>query len=118
METVDLYRPTGRKELEFIIQSDFRKFPPRLETQPFFYPVLNEEYAIEIAKGWNAKSIESDFYGCVTRFKINKEYIEKFEIHKAGNRNQLEYWIPSEKLDEFNDNIVGKIEVLHEFKKL
>ena len=40
-----LYRPVGRKELQLIRESGFRTFPPRLPSQPFFYPVLNEEYA-------------------------------------------------------------------------
>jgi hypothetical protein len=48
-----LYRPVGRKELELIRASEFRFFPPRLASQPFFYPVLNEEYAVQIARDWN-----------------------------------------------------------------
>jgi hypothetical protein len=45
-----LYRPVGRKELELIASSGFRAFPPRLPAQPLFYPVLNEEYAVQIAR--------------------------------------------------------------------
>lgn len=26
-------------------------------------------------------------------------------------------WIPAERLDEFNDHIVGTIDVIHEFRK-
>ena len=47
-----LYRPVGSAELRLIEESGYRAFPPRLEGQPFFYPVLNEQYAIEIASGW------------------------------------------------------------------
>ncbi|HEV2482639.1 MAG TPA: hypothetical protein VGS79_23400 [Puia sp.] len=42
METIKLYRPVGLKELELIRLSGWREFPPRLEWQPIFYPVLNE----------------------------------------------------------------------------
>jgi hypothetical protein len=40
-----LYRPVGLKELELIVQADFRAFPPRLPEQPIFYLVLNIEAA-------------------------------------------------------------------------
>ena len=53
MDIVTLYRPVGSKELELINESDWKKFPPRLYWQPVFYPVLNEEYAIQIARDWN-----------------------------------------------------------------
>ena len=55
METVTLYRPTRAKELALIVAADFEAFPPRLPEQPIFYPVLNEEYAAQIARDWNAK---------------------------------------------------------------
>ena len=50
-----LYRPVGTKELSLIAESGYTRFPPRLPEQPIFYPVLNKEYAVEIASGWNAK---------------------------------------------------------------
>jgi hypothetical protein len=49
-----LYRPVGPKELELIKESGCREFPSRLPGQPIFYPVLNEEYAVQIARDWNA----------------------------------------------------------------
>ena len=55
METVVLYRPVGAKELALIEAVEFRAFPPRLPEQPIFYPVLNEEYTTQIARGCNAK---------------------------------------------------------------
>ena len=48
IELTTLYRPVGPKELELIEQSGWKKFPPRLSEQPIFYPVMNEEYAIQI----------------------------------------------------------------------
>ena len=44
-----LYRPVGTKELDLIRESGWTRYPPRLPDQPIFYPVLNEEYAVEIA---------------------------------------------------------------------
>jgi len=57
-ETTVLFRPVGQKELDLIRESDFTAFPPRLPEQPIFYPVLNEHYATQIAREWNAKREE------------------------------------------------------------
>jgi hypothetical protein len=114
--TITLYRPVGMQELELIRQSGFRAFPPRLPFQPIFYPVLTEAYAIQIARDWNTKDAASGFAGYVTRFEVNAEYLAGYEVQKAGDRSALEYWIPAESLDAFNQNIVGLIEVIHEFR--
>ena len=68
-----LYRPVGTKELKLIEESNYSKFPPRLPEQPIFYPVLTEEYAVEIASGWNAK-YNDDHKGYVTKFEIDDTY--------------------------------------------
>lgn len=44
-KTVTLYRPVGQKELDLVAASGYKVFPPRLPEQPFFYPVLNRDYA-------------------------------------------------------------------------
>ncbi len=50
-----LFRPVGVTELALIEELDFRAFPPRLEIQPIFYPVLNFDYAAQIARDWNTR---------------------------------------------------------------
>jgi hypothetical protein len=54
-DSTTLYRPVGQHEFELVRASGFRRFPPRLLEQPFFYPVLNEAYAEQIAWEWNAR---------------------------------------------------------------
>lgn len=116
-ETVVLYRPVGQAELDLVAQSGYIAFPPRLDFQPIFYPVLNEEYATQIARDWNTKDAASGFAGYVTRFSVRAEYLSRFEIQTVGAASvHQEYWIPAEQLDEFNSNIVGKIEVVARFK--
>jgi len=115
METTILYRPVGAKELQLIRESGNRAFPPRLPEQPIFYPVLNEEYATQIARDWNAKGNE-DKIGYVTRFHVQTEYLKKYEVQVVGGREHEEYWIPAEGLDEFNRHIVGRIEVIAEYR--
>ena len=90
-------------------------FPPRLPEQPIFYPVLNEEYAKQIARDWNAQH-NPDKIGYVTRFYVRSEYLKRYEIQTVGGSVHQEYWIPAEDLAEFNGNIVGKIEVVAEFR--
>lgn len=107
-----LYRPVGPKELDLIRETGSTKFPPRLEGQPIFYPVLNFAYAERIARDWN---VRDSGYGAVTSFWIRREFIRNYEIHQVGGRTALEYWIPAEDLKTFNDNIVGRIEVIREY---
>ena len=115
METITLYRPVGKNELALIEASDYAAFPPRLPEQPIFYPVTNEEYAAQIARDWNAK-YNADKLGYVTRFEVRKSFLNHYETKIVGGSNHEEYWIPAEDLEEFNRNIVGKIEVIAEFR--
>lgn len=108
-----LYRPVGPKELELIKQSGWTKFPPRLPEQPIFYPVMNEEYAIQIARDWNVPASGSGF---VTKFAVKTDYVSKFDIQNVGGEIHNELWVPAEELEEFNNNIVGLIEITKEFK--
>ena len=113
-ELVTLYRPIGSKELALIEVSGFRAFPPRLPEQPIFYPVTNEEYAVQIARDWNAK-YNDDGAGFVTRFLMPSDYVAQFERKVVGGREHEELWVPAEQLVEFNSKIVGKIEVIRKF---
>ncbi len=114
-ETTILYRPVGKNELALIRESGFTKFPPRLREQPIFYPVLNEEYATQIARDWNAKR-NKDKRGYVTRFQVKTDFLARYEVQTVGASHHQEYWIPAEHLDEFNHNIAGEIEVIAEFQ--
>ncbi len=99
--------------MRLIAEAGYRAFPPRLPEQPIFYPVLNEGYAIQIARDWNVKS---DGAGFVTRFEVEREFIDRYPVQQAGGREHLEYWIPAEDLDAFNDALVGLIAVAAEFR--
>ena len=113
IETVTLWRPVGPDELQLIKDAGMRAFPPRLPEQPIFYPVLTEDYAIKIARDWNAPA---SGVGFVTRFEVRREFIDKYQVQLAGGRAHSEYWIPAEDLDSFNRAIVGEIEVTAEFR--
>jgi hypothetical protein len=110
-----LYRPVGEKELELIRASGFAAFPPRLPEQPFFYPVLNESYAVKIARDWNAK-YNAERCGYVTRFGVSTDFLARYEVKTVGGSEHQEYWIPAEELDQFNRSIVGRIDIVAEFR--
>jgi hypothetical protein len=112
MPSTTLFRPTGENELALIRGSGWQVFPPRLPEQPIFYPVLEEEYAIQIARDWNTKD---GGIGYVLRFQVETEYLAQFPVQIAGARVHREYWIPAEELAEFNQHIIGVIEVVKEF---
>ncbi len=110
-----LYRPIGLKELQLIIGLDFKAFPPRLEWQPIFYPVLNQEYAEQIAEKWNTNDEFSGYCGIVTKFDLPTDYLQKYEVHNVGGFIHNELWVPAEDLDEFNSQIIGSIEIVKVF---
>lgn len=111
--TVTLWRPVGPAELHLIEQTAMSAFPPRLPEQPIFYPVTTEDYAVKIARDWNVPASGSGF---VTRFEVRKDYLDQYDVQDAGGKAHREYWIPAEELDAFNAAIVGKIEVVQEFR--
>ncbi|PZF71651.1 ADP-ribosylation/crystallin J1 [Taibaiella soli] len=115
MNTVTLYRPVGLKELELIAESGFQKYPPRLEWQPIFYPVLNKAYACQIAQEWNTEDAFSGYCGIVTKFELNAAHYAVYEVQNVGNEMHNEFWVPAEALETFNENIVGKIEIVAAF---
>lgn len=110
-----LYRPVGLQEYQLIAITDFRVFPPRLEWQPIFYPVLNYEYAAQIARDWNTKDAASGYAGFVTAFDVDADYLSQFDEHIVGGSQHRELWILAEELENFNTHIRGKIRVVAVF---
>jgi hypothetical protein len=79
-----------------------------------FYPVTNEQYAVEIASRSNVKD---DGVGYVTKFSVRSAFMQKYEIQRVGGSHHTEWWVPAEELEQLNDNIVGVIEVIGEYRK-
>lgn len=115
LDVVVLYRPVGQAELELIQASRWTAFPPRLPHQPIFYPVLDQQYATQIARDWNTRDDASGYVGYVLRFSVERQFLEKYTVQTAGTSKHREYWIPAEDLEEFNEHIVGPIEVIDRF---
>jgi len=113
-ETTEIFRPVGLEEMNLIRELGSKAFPPRLPEQPIFYPVLNADYARQIARDWNVKYTSSRS-GFVTRFRVRTTFLQRYQVRTVGGLEHQEYWIPAEDLNEFNENIVGEIEVIAEY---
>lgn len=107
-----LFRPVNQQELDLIAATNWLAFPPRLPEQPFFYPVLQEAYASQIARDWNVP-----YYGIgyVLRFAVDADYAATFPVQNVGGTEHDELWVPAEELAEFNQHILGQIEVVAVF---
>lgn len=112
METQTLYRPVNKVELDLIEGLNWKAFPPRLPEQPIFYPVMNQEYASQITTEWNLPSYGNGF---VTKFTLSKKYLSKYNVENVGSKLHDELWVHSEDLNEFNNEIIGEIEVIEAY---
>jgi hypothetical protein len=55
--------------------------------------------------------------GYVTRFVVDSAYLSRFRVETVGSSAHRELWVPAEELDELNRHIVGRIEVIGEFRR-
>ena len=107
--TFTLYKPVSQKELDLIKRSGWKAFPSELKEQPFFYPLMKEAYAVGISKECITPAYGVSY---ITRFQIDVDFVSKYKIRNIGPNRQQELWIPTEELVEFNQHIVGEIEVV------
>lgn len=105
----------GLKELELVRLSGNKKFPPRLDWQPVFYPVMNEAYAAQIAGEWNTEDEFSGFAGFVLAFDLPAGILDKYPVQNVGGELHNELWVPADELEEFNELIVGEIRLVRSF---
>lgn len=115
MKLITLYRPVGKQEMKLIIESGNKRFPPRLEWQPIFYPVMNRQYAEQIAAQWNTEDANSGYVGYVLSFDLPEDFLSRYPVHNVGGEIHDELWIPAEELEIFNDHIQGTIRVENSF---
>lgn len=51
----------------------------------------------------------------MTEFEVNDEYIKRYKVQCVGDNCHQELWIPAEELKNFNDNIIGVIQIKEAF---
>ncbi len=42
--------------------------------------------------------------------------MDRYQVHRVGDSDHTEWWIPADELEDLNDNIVGLIEVIGEYQ--
>jgi hypothetical protein len=45
-------------------------------------------------------------------------FADRYPVQQAGGKTILELWIPAEDVATLNENIVGRIQVTHEFSRV
>ena len=70
--TATLFRPVGLHELALVWDMGMGEFPPRLPSQPIFYPVANITYARQIGRDWNVSDEKSGFAGLLLHLMWTK----------------------------------------------
>jgi hypothetical protein len=43
--------------------------------------------------------------------------MNRYQVQKVGGDHHTEWWVPAEPLEELNENIVGLIEVIGEYRR-
>ncbi|MES1202385.1 MAG: ADP-ribosylation/crystallin J1 [Pseudomonadota bacterium] len=93
-------------------------FPPRLAEQPIFYPVLNFQYAEQIARDWNSTRADSDYSGFVVEFEVADAVASRYPAQTAGAADvHRELWVPAEELDAFNGAIESTVRVAATYRR-
>lgn len=112
--TVTLYQPVSMEELQAIKALDWKAFPAHDPEQPIFRPVVDEAFAAQLAREWNAAHTTYR-RGYVVRFTVSKAFMTAYENKAAGVRGHEEYWIPPEDLSLLNAAIQGQIAIAGTF---
>jgi len=107
--TETLYRPVGPGQLSAIRRSGWRNFPVRKTHQKFFYPLLYEAHAVEVARNWH---VFNSGIGHILEFQMEREYLNQFTMNCIGGQQHIEYRIPAYKIMEFNQHIMGCIKLI------
>jgi hypothetical protein len=116
-DTVVLFRPIGCQELELIEKSGFTQFPPQAFSPAYLLSSSEPRVRRKVARDWNTKDADSGYMGYVTRFRVRRDYLSKYPVQLVGARSvHEEYWIPAEDLEQFNENLVGLIEIIASFQ--
>jgi len=53
----------------------------------------------------------------VTKFSLQADFLKKYKIQNVGGPIHNELWVPADELEEFNNNIIGEIEVTQSYYK-
>ncbi|BCJ64874.1 hypothetical protein [Polymorphospora rubra] len=105
-DTVTLWRPVGQAELDLVAASGWRAWAPPVPDQSTFCAVLDRRYAVKISR---ERIVPAEGVGYVTRFAVERSFLERYESHHADCRDEREYLIPAAEVADLNAHIIGAI---------
>ena len=112
---VALYYSMDQREYERLQHTQRAAVPARPPEDPILYLTLTEQHASEIAARWDAAR-NGSAVGYVSRLKVAKRFLDRYEVHSVGGSKYREYWIPAEDIDKLNRSLLGAIEVIGEYR--
>lgn len=93
-----------------IAASGWQEFPPRQPEQPNFCPMLQEAYAVQLAHSWDSSNAGVAY---VLRFAVDAEYAACFPVRSSiGGLEQQAFCVPAEEMPDFNQQLLGQIEIV------
>lgn len=114
MKTTALYRPIGPDQFEALKNLDFSQISPHVFGQKFFYPLIHESFAKQIAQEWYLPKHGQAY---VIQLEVVSSYLEQFEIKRIGGPEHIEYRIPIEEVANFSRELAGRITVVAEYQQ-
>lgn len=110
-----LFKSLNPAQLARVIASDWRLLYPDTAQQQIFYPKVNIHYAEQIARQWDARRYAA---GYVVKFLVSADFLGRYELQTVAYAEHREYKVPITELDQLNENIIGKIELVSAFTAL
>lgn len=105
---VYVYYAVSDKELEIIINHQYKVFPVRFFNKKYFCPMLNKEYAQRVAS--ERSNFPSDTtVSHVVRFLMRTQALEKY-MHGDIDNTRSTISVVGSQLQDFNQRIIGFIE--------
>jgi len=111
--TVKLYAPVSPHQLAKVINTGWQDFFLCSDEQKYFFPKLHQGFAEMLARQWEAKVYSAGYVVCLD---IRCAFINQFPLETVAYEEHLEYRIPSNFLDQFNQSLVSKIQLLSAFE--
>lgn len=105
---VSLYYAVSDKELDIIVNHQYKVFPVRFFNKKYFCPMLNREYAQRVASERGNFPLDTTV-AHVVRFMMRTKSVEKY-IHGDVTNPRTPINVSADQLQDFNQDIIGFIE--------
>ncbi|HPH22281.1 MAG TPA: hypothetical protein PLW32_00250 [Chitinophagaceae bacterium] len=110
-----LFYLVTQQELNQIVEFNYKKIPPRANPQNMFYALLNGSYAEQLAYDWNIETETQSNTVHVVSVDLPTDYLEQFLVQSIATDFESELWILTTELENFNQQIIGRVKLVKSF---